>query len=665
MMKSVNLTAIRNWRFPVLMVSLFASIVYLSSCSDDDPATNGAAPTLTLSSASTSNLPGVEVTTDVTVDAPEGGKTLKMTVNGAASAALADVDLAGETNKKVTVKYTIPSTATVGNTIVIGFQATDKKDQNSASASFTITVSNTASKQLVDIPQGNLTGDIHWTADKIYVLNGFVRIGQDDKGSDATPSVKATGTLTIDPGTVIYGKPASADLPPGGLIVQRGSKIIANGTKDLPIIFTSAKDPGARKPGDWSGIVLCGKAANNTKVGVGSVGTDGVAELEGGYGAYHGGGANVVADDNSGSLQYVRIEFAGYPINPNQEINGLTFGSVGSGTTINYVQVSYSNDDSFEWFGGTVNPKHLIAYKGIDDDFDTDNGFSGKVQFGLGIRDANTADQSGSNGFEADNDGTATQNQPFTAAQFSNMTMIGPKQQSNTTISNQYFMGAHLRRNVRQTIINSVITAFPTGIFIDGTAGTPSAIDNANNGDIVIKNNILAGVEKWGGNGFGSASTLDERTVDEVQNGLSKLLPYQVPATAGGSVLGDNNHVAPPRGRVVSGGLISGGGSNPYANGVFTIGTEQQINSKSAINWFADNNAFVAKWQAAGIDASAFEPLNGTPTLVPATGTKLREGASFANFTGFETVTYRGAFGADDWTQGWVNWSPQGADYSK
>jgi hypothetical protein len=619
-------------------------------------------------------LPGAAVTTKVSVDAPAGGKTLKITVNGAASSTLADQDLAGATTKDVDINYTIPANATVGSTIVIGFQAVDNAGQNSESAAFTITVSAVASKQLVQVQQGSITTDTHWTADKIYVLNGFVRVGQDDKGSDVTPSIKATATLTIDAGTVIYGKPATADLPPGGLIVQRGSKIIANGTKALPIVFTSAKDPQSRKPGDWSGVVLCGKSANNVK-GSGAAGTDGVAELEGGYGAFHGGGANPVADDNSGSLQYVRIEFAGYPINPNQEINGLTFGSVGSGTTINYVQVSYSNDDSFEWFGGTVNPKHIIAYKGIDDDFDTDNGFSGRVQFGLGIRDANIADQSGSNGFEADNDGNGTQNQPYTAVKFSNMTLIGPKQQSNTTISNQYFMGAHLRRNVHQTIINSVITAFPTGIYIDGTAGAAdgNAIYNANNGTLVLKNNVLAGVEKWGGNGFGSATTQDEKDVDLAQN-ANATLPYQVPDKAGSSTLGDYNHVAPPRGRIIAGGTITADGSlstsvsNPYANGVFTIGLNQTINSKSAIKWFADNNKYLPKWQAAGIDVSVFEPLNGAPTFIPATGSPLLSGQDFTGYTDFEVVTYRGAFGtgADaDWTTGWVNWSPQGTDYSK
>lgn len=130
-------------------------------------------------------------------------------------------------------------------------------------------------------------------------------------------------------------------------------------------MFTSEEAKGNRRPGDWGGIILCGKAKNNKSE----------MQIEGGPRTKHGGNDDA---DNSGVLSYVRIEFAGYPFQTDQEINGLTLGSVGSGTKIDHVQVSYTNDDSYEWFGGTVNCKYLVAYKGWDDDFDTDNGFSGK-----------------------------------------------------------------------------------------------------------------------------------------------------------------------------------------------------------------------------------------------------------------------------------------------
>ena len=211
-----------------------------------------------------------------------------------------------------------------------------------------------------------------------YYLKGWIYIAD---GSE----------LTIEAGSVIKGDKATK----AALIAERGGKLIAKGTASAPIVFTSAQPKGQRKPGDWGGVILCGKAQNNQTE----------MQIEGGPRTKHGGNDNA---DNSGALSFVRIEFAGYPFQKDQEINGLTLGSVGSGTQLDHIQVSYSNDDSFEWFGGSVNAKYLIAYKGWDDDFDTDNGFSGTVQFGLGIRDSKIADQSQSNGSESDNNASGT-----------------------------------------------------------------------------------------------------------------------------------------------------------------------------------------------------------------------------------------------------------------
>src|SRR5690606_18824100 len=135
----------------------------------------------------------------------------------------------------------------------------------------------------------------------------------------------------------------------------------------------------------------------------------------------------------------------GIPINPNEEVNSLTLGSVGRNTTIEYVLCAYGLDDAFEWFGGTVDAKYLVAYRGVDDDFDVDLGWSGNVQFGLGIRGASLADQSGSNGFEVDNNGSGNDNQPYTSGTFSNITIIGPKKTRDTPISLQFQHCAQLR----------------------------------------------------------------------------------------------------------------------------------------------------------------------------------------------------------------------------
>ena len=631
-----------RWSIPALIIGLALS---MSSCKKDE--SNKPAPIVSVTPATASGIAGAHATTSVAVDSPEGGKTLAILVNGVASSALPDVALDGTASQTVPIDFTIPSTATVGGTYVITLQATDKKNQLSQVGVFTVTVSAVPAKTIVDVPAGNIITDTHWTADKIYRLNGFVRVGRDEKAAGVSvgpPSVLATATLTIDAGTVIYGKTGT---PGGTLIVQRGSKIVAVGTASQPIIFTSEKAPGTKKSGDWGGVVICGKATNNIVSPLStSTGTAGIEELEGGYGAFHGGGSSNVDNDNSGTLKYVRIEFAGYPVNPNQEINGLTLGSVGSGTTLSYIQVAYANDDSYEFFGGTVNADHVIAYKGIDDDFDTDNGFSGKVQFGLAIRDAAIADQSGSNGFECDNDATGSANAPVTSAQFSNMTIIGGKATSGTTIDLQFQNGAQIRRNAQQDIFNSIITAFPNGVYIDATAGSPGAVSNATTGSLQFKNNILAGVDGWGGNGFGSVATADEITA------------------LGGAAFGSNaNHPNNPRGRVVAAGV------GAFSNGAFGFSSEQQINSQPAVTWFASNNTILNKWTSSGLSASIFEPLTGTPTLLPTVGSPLLSGASFSGLTGFDTTpAYRGAFGSTDWTTAggvWVNWNPQQTDYSK
>ncbi|MBI1766922.1 MAG: Ig-like domain repeat protein [Bacteroidetes bacterium] len=617
------------------LVMVGAFMLILSSCTKTE--SNKPAPTISLSSSSTSNVAGSQVSTTVTINAPEGGKTLSVTINGVADANFADGTLSGAVSKDITYNYSIPANAAVNTVYTISFQVTDNKNQQSIVSTFVVIVSAVPSKTIIDVPAGNITTDTHWTADKIYRLNGFVRVGTDaHTGPGTAPTISATATLTIDAGTVIYGKSGT---PGGTLIVQRGSKIIANGTASNPIVFTSEKSAGSRKAGDWGGFVICGKSANNITTST-STATPGIEELEGGYGGFHGGGASPDLADNSGSISYVRVEFAGYPINPNQEINGVTFGSVGSGTTFHHVQVTYANDDSFEWFGGTINADHLIAYKGIDDDFDTDNGFSGQVQFGLGIRDQGIADQSGSNGFECDNDANGSSNTPYTNATFSNMTIIGGKATSGTTINLQFQNGAQIRRNAKQDVINSFITAYPNGVYIDNAL--PGTIANATAGELVFKNNVLAGVEGWGGNGFGSSATADEITV----LGLS----------AAGS-----NHPNAPKGRVVAGGVGS------FSNGTFGTYTEAQISSQNPIVWFAANNTVKAKWSDAtiGLNSNIFEPLNGAPTLLPANGSILLSGADFTGYTGFTTVAYKGAFGATDWTLGWVNWNPQISDYTK
>jgi hypothetical protein len=318
------------------------------------------------------------------------------------------------------------------------------------------------------VVSGNITTNTTWTANKTYVLQGFVY-------------VKNCATLTIEPGTVIKGDKGSK----GALIVTRCAKIIADGTVGEPIVFTT-NDPNPTY-GSWGGLILLGNgttnAAFNGQAGVGQI--EGGVDNASGDGLY-GGGANANAADNSGILRYVRIEYPGIAFQPNSEINGLTLGGVGSGTTIDHIQVSYSGDDSFEWFGGSVNCKHLIAYRGLDDDFDADFGFNGDVQFALAVRDPQIADQSNSNGFEIDNDAQGSTNTPKTRPTFSNVTIVGP----SGTVNSLYRRGAHIRRNSEPGIFNTlVVGSYPVGFFVDGN----SCADNATNGLLEIKNSIVSG----------------------------------------------------------------------------------------------------------------------------------------------------------------------------
>jgi hypothetical protein len=329
---------------------------------------------------------------------------------------------------------------------------------------------------------GNITSNQTWTEDKIYLLSGIVRI-QDNV------------TLTIEPGTVVKGGPAPDGSNATCLLVDLGGKLNAIGTKQKPIIFTSSEAKGDRDYGDWGGIVIYGKApVNKTN-----------PQYEGGVipGTYGGN----VANDNSGTLRYVRIEFAGYPFEADRELNSLTMCGVGNGTTIEYVQTSYNNDDAFEWFGGTVNAKYLVAYKTNDDDWDVDLGFSGKVQFGVSIADTAVADISTKNGFEVDNDAGGSDDAPKTSALFSNMTTIGAFINTTDTRDALHGRGAHIRRNAEIGIYNSIFLGWREGIRMDGNS-TFARFRVDGRGQ--LQNNIVAGnVKQLDGRNVSSGVTTD------------------------------------------------------------------------------------------------------------------------------------------------------------
>jgi hypothetical protein len=296
-------------------------------------------------------------------------------------------------------------------------------------------------KQDIDVPinvptdktiTGNITTTTTLTSDKEWTLRGYVY-------------VKEGATLIIQAGTVIKSDIAEK----GALCIERGAKIIAEGTATKPIIFTSGKIAGERSPGDWGGIVILGKAKTNRSS---------EPTIEGGIGRPFGGNDD---EDNSGILKYVRIEYAGIAALPNSEINALTLGGVGSGTVIENVQTIYANDDAFEFFGGTVSPKNLYAYATADDDFDFDFGYTGTVTNSIAKRDPLFVDNGDAgNGVECDNDGVGSLAQPFTHPKLIGMVLVGPNNQ--TALAN-HNLGLRFRRATQFTVKNSVIYGWMKG----------------------------------------------------------------------------------------------------------------------------------------------------------------------------------------------------------
>ena len=277
---------------------------------------------------------------------------------------------------------------------------------------------------------GDITSDTTFTEDKNWLLKGVVRVGPG-------------ATLTIEPGTIVYGDKATT----GTLVVQQGGKIEAVGTADMPIVFTSQLPVGERAAGDWGGVVLLGRAPINEAGGTAAIEGFTTDEIYGGSDAA----------DSSGTMKYVRIEFSGIEISPDNEINGLTLGGVGSGTTLDYVQVRHTLDDCFEFFGGTVNGSHLVCYRNGDDGFDFDQGYVGNLQFLFLQQDPYVADSA--NGFEADNDAEAPDSVPVSDPTIWNVTLCG----QHADVASQQF-GFLFRRGFNATIGNAIVTGFEGGV---------------------------------------------------------------------------------------------------------------------------------------------------------------------------------------------------------
>jgi len=339
----------------------------------------------------------------------------------------------------------------------------------------------------------DITASRTFYADTAYTLKGFIHVANG-------------AVLTIQPGTKIYGDYNTLG---SALMIMKGAKIQAVGTASAPIVFTSSRAAGQRQPGDWGGLLLVGNAPNNRSgvVNVEGTGTDGNTVVGGkNYTVQYNGGT--VATDNSGTLQYVRVEFAGFAPLQDQEFNAFTFCAIGSGTRASYLESLIPLDDAYEFFGGGFDIDHLIAFETADDTFDMSEGWSGRMQYLIGINTVQLTPRTGAGFYSVDiegieNDGCngtgcdlGHNSVPFTIPLVANFTLIGCGQSSCVGASGGH--GMMLRRGTGGYYVNGVVARWPTdGISLRDTATfvragstlTPSAT-----ADLQLKNIFFAEV---------------------------------------------------------------------------------------------------------------------------------------------------------------------------
>jgi hypothetical protein len=324
----------------------------------------------------------------------------------------------------------------------------------------------------------DITANRTFHAETTYTLAGFVHVANG-------------ATLMIEPGTTIRGTTGSA------LFIMRGARIMAEGTANAPIVFTSDQPVGSRQPGDWGGLAIIGNGIINRSGSIILEGT-GTSATNPDI-AYSGGTSNT---DNSGSLRYVRVEFAGFGPQQNQELNSFTFAAVGSATQLDFLQSLAGLDDSFEWFGGAVDAKHLVSYESGDDHFDPSEGYVGRNQYLIAFQSTILAPRAGAGsssgdpqGFEVDNCGSATgggcdngyASMPLTIPMFANFTLVGPGPIPAVT-STSGGVGMVLRRGAAGYYVNGIIARWPRAAISLRDSVTQA---RSNDGSLILRNILV------------------------------------------------------------------------------------------------------------------------------------------------------------------------------
>ena len=428
------------------------------------------------------------------------------------------------------------------------------------------------------VVNANVTTNTTWTKNNVYELQGGIQ-------------VTGGATLTIEPGTVIEGQRGTGPGVGGAaLFVQRDGKIVAAGTVAEPIVFTCVGTPTARFKGCWGGLVINGNATLNegtptSPVIAGRAATGGCNEQNGEGTSGLFGGCN--PDDNSGTLRYVRVEYAGFRFTATNELNGLALQGVGRGTTIDYVQVHAGLDDGLEYFGGTVNARHLYLTANSDDSMDWVSGWSGSVQFVIVQQDSLDADK----GFEADNSNTLFDALPRALPTIYNVTFVGKRDPAGTggPAANNVEDMMHIRRGTRPVISNVIGEGFPFILRCDDTptASTPFVIQNGrfnNNGANQNGSSTCPAPYNAASNPLGTlfaANTFDAATT--LLDGYNVLLPDFRPAFG-----------------TATGGAIPGGGSDPAftwdATATYKGAVAPANSGKANIPWYS---GWTRGWQSA------------------------------------------------------------------
>lgn len=438
-------------RFPALRLTSAAALALLAlaSCGDDDPVSPSVDPPLGLqvvaigSGALRVSFNGRAADDSYTLERAEGAGTFAAvtTIDAPAADGVVSYDDTGLT----------PETA-------YRYRVQARRGSSSSTYSAEQTGTTLAPGVFAKTITGDITTNTTFHRDTTYTISGFVHVANG-------------ATLTIEAGTTIKGDYNTLG---SSLFVLRGAKINAVGTASLPIVFTSSQPVGQRRPGDWGGLIIVGNAViNRTGVDVEIEGTNTAAGNTPGtnYRVLYSGGTTPT--DNSGELRYVRVEYAGYAPSVNNELNSFSFAAVGSGTRLSYLQALAGLDDSFEFWGGSVDASYLVSYEAGDDHYDMSEGFNGRLRHLIALQTTRLTQRTGSGSPSSDpqgieNDGcegagctNGRNTTPYTTPVVANFTLIGTNDAATSGSSGG--VGVLLRRGTGGYYVNGLVSRWPRG----------------------------------------------------------------------------------------------------------------------------------------------------------------------------------------------------------